>query len=155
VRPALLAALVVLFLPLPARAAGPHDELHCAGCHAAKEVMKGNRTYLDPATGQPYPGVTAVCLACHQTAEAGGKGNTPIPRHLSHPFGVSVVNPRVARVPADFLVNGRIECTSCHDPHPSNTNFKYLRTDTGKTGEKMDKFCAACHERKVDLQLWD
>jgi predicted CXXCH cytochrome family protein len=151
VRLALLAVLASLLLPLPARAAGAHDALHCAGCHNQKDVMKGNRTYADPATGKPYEGVTAVCLACHQTAAAGGRGNTPVPRHLSHPFGLAAVNPKVARVPAVFLANGRFECTSCHDPHPSNTNYKYLRTDVGKSGLQMDRFCSACHMRKADL----
>jgi predicted CXXCH cytochrome family protein len=151
VRLALLAALVALLLPLAARAAGAHDALHCSGCHNAKEVMKGNKSYLDPATKQPYAGATAVCLACHLTAMEGGKGNTPVPRTLSHPYGVAQVNPRVARVPPVFLVDGRFECTSCHDPHPANTNYKYLRTDVGKTGQQMSRFCSTCHMRKADL----
>ena len=146
-----LAVLVPLLLPRPGLAAGKHDALQCAGCHAQKEVMKGNKTYVDPVTKQPYGGATAVCLACHLTAMDGGKGNTPIPRRISHPYGLATVNPKVARVPAPFLVNGRFECTSCHDPHPSNTNFKYLRTDVGKTGQQMDRFCSTCHMRKADL----
>jgi predicted CXXCH cytochrome family protein len=151
VRLALALALVPLLVPLSARAAGAHDALHCAGCHNAREVMKGNRVDVDPATGQPWAGATAICLACHQTAAAGGRGNTPVPRHRSHPYGLAAVNPRVARVPPVFLANGRFECTSCHDPHPANTNFKYLRTDVGKQGQQMSRFCSTCHMRKADL----
>jgi hypothetical protein len=38
----------------------------------------------------------------------------------------------------------------CHDPHPSNPYFKYLRVDTAK-GSKMDAFCAVCHPIKADV----
>jgi hypothetical protein len=37
----------------------------------------------------------------------------------------------------------------CHDPHPSNPYYKYLRVDTAK-GSKMDAFCAVCHPIKAD-----
>jgi predicted CXXCH cytochrome family protein len=146
-----LAVLLPLVFPRSALAAGKHDGLQCNGCHAQKEVMKGNRVYVDPGTRLPYSGATAVCLACHLAKEQGGRGNTPVPRHLSHPFGLAAVNPKVARVPAPFLANGRFECTSCHDPHPSNTNYKYLRTDVGKSGQQMNRFCSTCHMRKADL----
>jgi predicted CXXCH cytochrome family protein len=37
----------------------------------------------------------------------------------------------------------------CHDPHPSNPNYKYLRVDTAK-GSKIDAFCAVCHPVKAE-----
>lgn len=143
-----------LLVPAAARASGKHDAVGCAGCHPRKAsgggfVLTGNTTYLDPVTRQPYTGSTAVCLACHQEPSAGGRGNAPVARHLSHPFGLASINPRVARVPELFLVNGRFECMSCHDPHPSNTNYKYLRSDVGPKGEQMDHFCSLCHLRKA------
>ncbi len=146
----ILPLAVSLLLPLAARAAGPHDALQCAGCHAKRDVMAGNKVYLDPASKQPFPGTTGVCLACHQVREAGGKGNAPVARHDSHPFGITTYNPKKARVPEIYLMAGRFECMSCHDPHPSNANYKYLRTDVGKTGEKIDHFCSLCHPRKAD-----
>jgi predicted CXXCH cytochrome family protein len=147
----LLVSLLGLLLPLAAGAAGAHDKLQCAGCHAKKEIMTGNKTYLDPATGQPFSGSTAVCLACHQTADAGGQGAYVVNRHDSHPFGLAAWNPKKAKIPGELLVNGRMECLSCHDPHPSNTNYKYLRMDCGEDGRDTEAFCGQCHPRKTGI----
>jgi predicted CXXCH cytochrome family protein len=45
---------------------------------------------------------------------------------------------------------GRFECMGCHDPHPSNENYRYLRVDVGDKGQKLDVFCAECHSGKAD-----
>jgi predicted CXXCH cytochrome family protein len=140
------ALLIALLLPPAALAAGKHDAVGCKGCHL---VAKPNRTYANPATGQPYTGATALCFACHQEPANGGRGNAPISQHVSHPFDLSTVNPRVARVPADLLRDGRFTCMSCHDPHPSNPNYRYLRADVGARGEKIDRFCGFCHLAKT------
>ncbi len=155
----ILRCLVVLgFLILPTRvlAFGPHDALTCNGCHAP-HTAKGEFIFaVDPntkdvnsRTGQPNSGVTALCLGCHQDPANGGAGIKPIASHVSHPFGLTTVNQHVANVPPGLLENGRLECTACHDPHPSNPNFKYLRVDTSG-GAKMDKFCVTCHGMKAD-----
>jgi predicted CXXCH cytochrome family protein len=149
-RSLLLPVLVgVLLLPIAASAAGGHGKVGCNGCHANKEVMAGNKKLLDPATHQPYAGSTGICLACHETAEAGGKGFLPVSQQHSHPFALASVNPKRAKVPADLMVKDRFGCMSCHDPHPSNGNYKYLRSDVGASGDKMDAFCARCHPLKA------
>ena len=145
----LVPILCALLFPVGVAATGAHDKVGCNGCHAQKQVMAGNKTYLDPETKQPYTGSTAICLACHQAPEAGGKGNAPVWRHTSHPFGMASVNPRKAKVPPEMLVNGRFECMSCHDPHPSNPHYKYLRLDVVPKGENLDGFCASCHPAKA------
>jgi predicted CXXCH cytochrome family protein len=69
---------------------------------------------------------------------------------MSHPYGLASVDPKIAKVPPELLrEGGRFECLGCHDPHPSNPNYKYLRVDTAK-GSKMDAFCAVCHPVKAD-----
>ncbi len=85
----------------------------------------------------------------HQDTDKGGQGFAPVAQHTSHPFQVDKVNARVAQVPASMLRDGRFECMSCHDPHPSNTRYKYLRVETAN-GKNMDAFCAACHPMKAD-----
>jgi predicted CXXCH cytochrome family protein len=151
--PAAIAVIISLLLPVPGLAAGPHDALGCAGCHPTKGsgawfLVPPNRKYADPATGRPFTGTTGVCLACHQTREAGGRGNSPVWRHTSHPFGVAPSDPRRSNVPAKLLVNGRVECLSCHDPHPANSGYKYLR-DVSPDGSDVDQLCAACHPAKA------
>jgi predicted CXXCH cytochrome family protein len=150
-----LVALVVL-APVATFASGGHDAVGCSGCHslhAAKGslifAVAPNTKYLNPKTKQPYGGTTALCLACHQDTDKGGQGFAPVSQHASHPFDVDKVNPRVAKVPGELLREGRFECLGCHDPHPSNPYYKYLRVDT-QNGKNMDKFCAICHGMKAD-----
>jgi predicted CXXCH cytochrome family protein len=163
-----LVLAVALLAPVAARAVGGHDSVGCRGCHSTRASKDGwrfaeppNTTYVNPRTKQSYPGVTALCFACHQEPANGGHGYLTISQHNSHPLGVPRVNPKVARVPSELLrEEGRFECTSCHDPHPSNANYRYLRIDVGPTGERMDAFCAICHASKSDpenpgLSLFD
>lgn len=148
--------VAALLLPLSAFAAGGHDGLLCTGCHGihnAKDAIifavPQNKVDVNPKTKQPYATITALCLGCHQNPEKGGMGIKPITAHMSHPYGLSSINAKVAHVPAELVRDGRFECVGCHDPHPSNPNYKYLRTDTAG-GSKMDGFCAVCHPMKAD-----
>jgi len=151
-------ALIISLAPAAALAAGGHDSVGCNGCHslhAAKGpvifAVPPNAKYLNPVTHEPFSGTTALCLGCHQDSDKGGQGIAPISQHVSHPFGLKSVNPKVAKVPAELLrEGGRFECLGCHDPHPSNPYYRYLRVDTGSKGQSMDKFCAVCHPIKAD-----
>lgn len=152
-----IALALAAALPLSALAAGGHDSVGCTGCHAI-HTAKGdiifavpqNTKTVNPKTKQAYSGTTALCLGCHEDTSKGGQGYAPISGHMSHPYGLASVNPKIAKVPAELLrEGGRFECLGCHDPHPSNPNFKYLRVDTAK-GSKMDAFCAMCHPVKAD-----
>jgi predicted CXXCH cytochrome family protein len=151
------AVLAAAVLPLSALAAGGHDAVGCTGCHAihtAKDqiifAVKANKQAVNPKTKQPFTGTTALCLGCHEESGKGGQGYAPIAGHISHPFGLASVNDKVAKVPPELLrEGGRFECLGCHDPHPSNPYYKYLRIDTAK-GSKMDAFCAVCHPIKAD-----
>jgi len=147
--------ILALVVPAFAFAAGAHDGLNCVGCHgihsAKGEIIfavEPNKKAINPKTKQPFTGVTALCLGCHETIERGGMGIAAVSATHSHPFGVAP-NAKVANVPAVFLRDGKLECVGCHDPHPSNPNFKYLRVDTAKGG-KMGDFCAMCHSSKAD-----
>lgn len=151
-------AAVAAALPMSALAAGGHDSVGCTGCHAihtAKDkiifAVKANTQVVNPKTKQPYTGTTALCLGCHEDSSKGGQGYAPISGHISHPYGVATVDAKIAKVPGELLRDGgRFECLGCHDPHPSNPYYKYLRVDTAK-GSKMDAFCAVCHPIKADV----
>jgi predicted CXXCH cytochrome family protein len=153
-----LAFAAVAALPLSAFAAGGHDAVGCTGCHAI-HTAKGeiifavapNKQVVNPKTKQPYSGTTALCLGCHEDSSRGGQGYAPVSSTHSHPYGLQQVDAKVAKVPGELLrEGGRFECLGCHDPHPSNPYFKYLRVDTAK-GSKMDAFCAVCHPIKADV----
>jgi hypothetical protein len=138
----ILAVLVILVSPaLLVAAAGPHDndctEFH--SLHDAKGPMffgvAPNTTEKYTGTGQPVGGTDALCLGCHNEAE----GIMPILLTKSHHLGVK---PEKAFVPQEVLgANGELTCGICHDPHPSNPNYKYLRMNTDG-GRKMGSFCA-------------
>jgi doubled CXXCH motif protein len=157
VRRFVLVAVATAF-PLAALAAGAHDSVGCTGCHsihtAKGEIIfavPSNGKMLNPKTKQPYSGTTALCLGCHADSKDGGQGYAPVSGHMSHPFGLASVNPKIAKVPPELLrEGGRFECLGCHDPHPSNPYYKYLRVDTAK-GSKMDAFCGVCHPIKADV----
>jgi predicted CXXCH cytochrome family protein len=151
-----LALAVLAVLPLSTLAAGGHDAVGCVGCHSihtAKDqiifAVSANKQAVNPKTKQPYTGITALCLGCHEDTSKGGQGYAPVSGHVSHPYGLASVDPKVAKVPPQLLRDGRFECLGCHDPHPSNPYYKYLRVDTAK-GSKMDAFCAVCHPIKAD-----
>lgn len=148
--------VVCLLLPLSVFAAGGHDGLSCTGCHSIHDAkddlifaVKANKKDINPRTKQPFSTSTALCLGCHQSPEKGGMGIAPISAHISHPYGIRGIDPKTARVNSSLLRDGNFECVSCHDPHPSNPNYRYLRIDTAK-GSKMENFCAACHPMKAD-----
>jgi predicted CXXCH cytochrome family protein len=157
-----LAVAAFALLPAAALAAGGHDAVGCTGCHsihAAKDqiifAVGANKQAANPKTKQPYTGTTALCLGCHEDSSKGGQGYAPVSGHISHPFGLALVDARVAKVPAELLRDGgRFECLGCHDPHPSNPYYKYLRADTAK-GSKMDAFCGVCHPVKADPGVAD
>lgn len=153
-----LALALALAAPAAALAAGGHDSVGCVGCHAI-HTAKGeiifavapNKSAVNPKTKAPYTGTTALCLGCHEESSKGGQGYAPVHANMSHPYGLATVDPKIAKVPAELLrEGGRFECLGCHDPHPSNPYYKYLRVDTGAKGQSMDGFCGVCHPIKAD-----
>lgn len=149
--------LLLALAPNILSAAGPHGGVTCLGCHSAhfayddKLFAVKNEKMKNPLTGDNFEKLTAKnCLGCHELAEFGGAGIRPVHMHTTHPIGMKP-NPKIASVPENMLKSGMLDCISCHEAHPSNTNFMYLRVDTGKSGENIQKLCAACHSAKADL----
>ena len=153
-----LALSFVLACSTAAFAAGAHEGMQCTGCHNihyAKgpvifDVAPNTKAMPEGAAVTPKT-VAVLCLGCHADADKGGAGILPITAHTSHPWG-RMVNRKVANVPDALLRGGAMDCVSCHDPHPSNPNYKYLRVDT-KAGKQMAVFCAMCHASKADRSI--
>lgn len=131
-----------------ALAAGPHDA-NCVSCHNP-HYAKGNyiigvqpNSSLDNPSGSgKISGIDTLCLGCHNDSE----GIMPIHLATTHPTGVA---PTYVKVPEKMLRDGKMSCVSCHNPHPSNSNYKYLVVDT-KKGNDMGVFCAVCHAEQSD-----
>lgn len=129
-----------------AMAQGPHD-MDCMDCHSTHYVVgdyafgvapKGDAK--NPArtrTGEFVTPKDALCLGCHNEDE----GIMPVDMATTHPTSV---RPDHTPVPERLLWEGTFVCVSCHDPHPSNENYKYLIVPTDG-GQDMGVFCAVCH----------
>ncbi len=151
----ILAALVACCAASTALAHGGHEQLGCAGCHAmhagrgaALAAVAPNVKLPELRTGAPHGPLTAMCLGCHADAKDGGRGIAPVSQHMQHPFSRERTDPRIARVPPELLRGERFECVSCHDPHPSNPNYRYLRLAT-RGSPTVSELCAVCHARKA------
>ncbi len=147
----IVVAVLAMAVAAPAAFAyGPHDP-NCVECHSihyakgrAILAVEPNTKEQNPATGKGASDDAALCLGCHNEDE----GIVPIHLATTHPVGMK---PRKVKVPADLLrKDGTLGCTSCHNPHPSNPNYKYLRGTVAK-GSELGKFCAICHSDKVDM----
>ena len=149
-------ALATAALASHALAGGGHDALRCVGCHSMHAArgdllaaVAPNVKMPEARSGKPHGTLTALCLGCHADVAEGGKGILPVSEHMRHPFSVENPNPRVAKVPPELLHGGRFECVSCHDPHPSNPNYRYLRIPAS-SAPSMSQLCSLCHSRKAD-----
>ena len=138
-----------------ALAYGGHEKLGCTGCHAmhagrgaALAALAPNVRLAELRTGAPHGPLSAMCLACHADAQDGGRGIAPVSQHMRHPFSRERPDPRIARVPPELLRGARFECVSCHDPHPSNPNYRYLRL-ASPGSPTVSQLCGVCHPRNA------
>ena len=140
------AVLLLLLAPSALWAFGPHDNecIECHGIHTAEAPgLIGVEPFApeNPNTGTPVGDMSSLCLGCH--SDQGGILEIDLMR--SHPIGII---PKRAQVPPENLsIDGTLTCASCHDPHPSNPNYMYLRAEVSGSGN-MGAFCELCHPSK-------
>jgi DmsE family decaheme c-type cytochrome len=98
-----------------------HDarNLTCVTCHSIHSP-KSATAQLKTAT------VSETCVTCHKAEVAKQQRSGHMP-----------------------LREGKMECTSCHDPHGS-TNVRLL-----KVGNWINETCVSCHAEKRGPFLWD
>jgi hypothetical protein len=150
-RTLLIFAIISLALPAYVLAGQGHDE-NCIACHSIHEAqgkfimaVSPDTKTNNPWTGTLVKGMESTCLGCHSPAA----GIRPVQIHKTHPTGVA---PKKTAVPSEYLKDGNLTCTGCHEPHPANANYRYLTIDT-KNGKEMGKFCAACHPEKGSKRM--
>jgi DmsE family decaheme c-type cytochrome len=100
---------------------GMHDarNVSCVDCHSVHSA-RSESAHLKGQT------VTATCAGCHQDKAAKMQRTSHMP-----------------------VREGKMECSSCHDPHGS-TNVKQL-----KGGNTVNESCLRCHAEKRGPFLWE
>jgi len=148
-----LAGAIVLALPMMA-AAGPHDDCTlCHGVHTGQGPVilteTPNTTTINPKNGKPLGRIGSLCMACH-AAEPDGAGYRPVDLAHTHPVDF-IPDPKKVQLPAESKgfpgEEEKLTCNGCHNQHPANTNYMYLRWDSDN-GQNLPKFCAHCHPKQ-------
>ena len=139
--------LVVVLVTIIKPALAQHDE-NCGDCHNLHDAkapfsmtVKADTSVDNPYTNKKTSGQVSLCLGCHN-----GSGGPEIDLKSIHPVGMKP-NPKKVKVDTTLLSKtGIFQCSSCHDFHPSNKNYKYLRVDVEE--DNIGYFCALCHSSK-------
>jgi DmsE family decaheme c-type cytochrome len=149
----------------------------CETCHGPgrEHAESGDKTKIRVFTAMAPLESAAVCLTCHDRAgHVNWRGSMHETRNLSCVTCHSVHDPKsaVAQLKAVSVIDtcvtchktevakqqrtghmplreGKMSCTSCHNPHGS-TNVRMLRV-----GNWINETCVSCHGEKRGPFLWD
>jgi DmsE family decaheme c-type cytochrome len=149
----------------------------CETCHGAgrEHSESGDATKIRRLTAMSPRDASEVCLGCHvRSSHAMWKGSVHDARNLSCITCHSIHSPKspaaqlktvtvtetcatchkteVAKLQRSGhmpLREGKMDCSSCHDPHGS-TNVRLL-----KIGNSVNETCVSCHTEKRGPFLWD
>jgi len=87
-----------------------------------------------------------ACVTCHEAATI--DSHVYAIKYVPRQYGESQLKPPSVpsgfggTIATDFLVNGRVECTSCHATHEQETDGKFrLRL----SDDDSTLMCVACH----------
>lgn len=138
---------------------------------SSQSYVTYNSTTYKGGAETPSSGSSKLCLSCHDGTVAvgltvaqgtvGTSGSMTAADVLgtnlqaSHPVSMSpaddgeivtslIATPPTSKDPAVVLVNGKVECTTCHDPHKPNNDTKvqmFLTRSNASGG-----MCLACHD---------
>jgi DmsE family decaheme c-type cytochrome len=118
----------------------------CLSCH--------NRSGHNDWAGGKHDSRSMSCLTCHsihspksesKQLAAAGVQETCVQCHVKE---VNKVH-KSSHMPVGSLVNNKMECTTCHNPHGSQ-NVKMLRE-----GNSFTEACTSCHAEKRGPFLWE
>lgn len=128
--------------PLQFTTANPDDATAmCTGCHAAESQSMWS--------GSKHDARGVACTACHAVHSDGHnqlKASSESQLCASCHAAVSNKMNRFNHMP---VREGKMECSSCHNPHGS-ANTKML-----KTGTTPDQACTSCHAEKRGPMLFE
>jgi len=126
----------------------------CHGAHISKGLLlfpqEFNYETINPNTQKPLDALDALCMSCH-APKPEGMGIRPLDLSKKHYFGGKPYLVTLPEAATGFQGGEELfTCVSCHDPHPANENYCYLRTPKGMKVEKsrhVKDFCLWCHPK--------
>jgi DmsE family decaheme c-type cytochrome len=149
----------------------------CETCHGPgrEHAESGDKTKIRRFTAIAPREASALCISCHdRSSHAMWSGSMHDARNLSCVTCHSIHSPKSAtaqlktasvvetcvtchkaevaklqRVGHMPLREGKMDCSSCHDPHGS-TNVRLL-----KAGSSVNDACVSCHAEKRGPFLWE
>jgi DmsE family decaheme c-type cytochrome len=149
----------------------------CETCHGPglEHAESGDKTKIRRLTAMSPRDASNLCVSCHDRgSHASWKGSMHDARNLSCITCHSIHSPKSAAAQLKTvsvietcatchkteanklqrsghmpLREGKMDCTSCHDPHGS-TNVRML-----KVGNWVNETCVSCHTEKRGPFLWD
>ncbi len=155
----------------------PASDLGCETCHGAglaHDRDPGAKGLIVMPPNMSPRDATALCLKCHDRQHAGWSGSQHDARNLTcvtcHTMhkpksergllkGETIVescgachrdkSARLQRSSHMPMREGKMECSTCHDPHGS-TNVRMLRA-----GNTINESCQSCHAEKRGPFLWE
>ncbi len=155
----------------------PASNLGCETCHGpglAHDKDPGAKGLVIMPPKMSPREATALCLKCHDRQHAGWSGSQHDARNLTcvtcHTMhkpksergllkGETIVEScgschrdkaaRLQRSSHMPMREGKMECSTCHDPHGS-TNVRMLRA-----GNTINESCQSCHAEKRGPFLWE
>jgi len=151
----LILLLFLLAWPANTKAGKGHEECSlCHGVHTSKGLRifpkEFNTKTINPNTSEHLGKIDSLCMACH-ASKPNGEGIRALDLTRKHYFGGKLYVMKLPDAAKDFKGGeDRFTCLACHDPHPSNKNYCYLRTKKGlKISKSKDikKFCLWCHPK--------
>jgi DmsE family decaheme c-type cytochrome len=151
----------------------------CESCHGPGQAhVDDDASGHMPKIKEMKPGeVNQICLTCHNRSDhVGWEGSAHERRNLScttchsvhsfkspehqlvkatqteicvrcHRLQVAKTERAVAHMP---VREGKLSCSSCHNPHGSISNVKNL-----KTGSSVSELCISCHTEMRGPVLWE
>jgi DmsE family decaheme c-type cytochrome len=157
----------------------PAATLGCESCHGPGQAHINDEAkgHINRFLTMKPAEINGTCLTCHNRGtHAGWEGSTHEARNLScttchsvhspqsfesqlakssetqlcatcHRLQVTKTERAVSHMP---VREGKMSCSSCHNPHGSIANVKLLRT-----GNSVSESCTSCHAEMRGPMLWE
>ena len=138
----------------------------CSACHLPHKG-EGAKMWARKIDAEQEP-MAALCLSCHSEEGLAEKHTVG---EFSHPVGVDVKKlgrkiplPTFGKdgVKWQDVMQGKVSCASCHDPHQWDANDKHHKARPGDKSDNTNRFlriangadatlCKTCHQEKWNI----